>query len=117
MFAINAPPKEGDLYKILTIEEHTFELRFGFYADFERENGDPVVIYPDLTKKRIYTKDGRWIVTAIQDPCSYYQVSEQKVRDGCCNDCDYYVVSGDEIGICTCPANNRRQVERDDTDI
>lgn len=107
MPASNAPPKEGGLYKVIQIEEHTFELRFGFYAEFERETSEPVVIYPDLAENRLYTADGRRIVTAIQDPCSSYTVSTPKAKDMCCNDCDHYVRSGEEIGICTCSANRK----------
>lgn len=106
MSAMYPLPKEGELYKVVTIGDHTFELRFGFYEDFERKGGEPVVIYPDLAKNKVYTKEGRRIVTAIQDPCSYYRVSGHRARDECCNDCDYYVISGDEIGICTCCANS-----------
>ena len=108
MSAINAPPKEGDIYKVIKIDEHTFELRFGFYADFERESGEPVVIYPDLVNNRYYTSDGKRIVTAIQDPCNRYRVSSHTPRDECCNDCDHYKTSGDDIGLCTHPANGRQ---------
>ncbi|MBE6639529.1 MAG: hypothetical protein E7616_08815 [Ruminococcaceae bacterium] len=101
MSAIHALPKEGDLYKTVKIEEHTFELRFGFYEDFERNNGDPVVIYPDLNQNKLYTKDGRRIVTAIQDPCEYYTVPNRSACNGCCSDCAYFSDPEDEIGICS----------------
>ena len=107
MSSINAMPREGDLYKIVRIGEHTFELRFGFYAEFERKLGEPVVVYPNLKQNRFYTPEGYRIVTAIQDPCECYRVSGYKVWDECCNDCDYYRISGEEIGICTCPANSK----------
>ena len=97
----NAPPKEGDLYKRIEIDGHVFELRFGYYEEFERESGEPVVIYPDLTAQALYTKDGRRLVTAIQDPCEHYIVPEGRARDECCNDCRYYVTGGDDIGICS----------------
>ncbi len=107
MFRINSPPKDGDIYKTVKIDEHSFELRYGYYEEFERHNGEPVVLYPDLVKNLCYTKDGYRIVTAIQDPCGFYTVSEHKTRDECCNDCDYYKISGNEIGICTCPENRK----------
>lgn len=44
MSATNGPPKEGDLYKTIKIDRFTFELRFGYYADYERKTGEPVVV-------------------------------------------------------------------------
>ena len=105
MSFIKVPPKEGDLYKVVKIDDHTFELRFGFYEDFEREAADPVVIYPDLTKNKIHAKDGRRIVTAIQDPCEYYDVSDCSMRNECCSDCNYFSSPNDEIGICSHPSS------------
>lgn len=96
----NAPPREGDLYKVITISGYTFELRFGYYAEFERDSGEPVVIYPDLIERNCYTEDGRRLVTAIQDPCSYYEVPNETARDECCNDCRHYTSEEGEIGIC-----------------
>lgn len=111
MDAPNAAPKEGDLYKTLRVGGHTIELRYGFYAEFEREIGEPVVIYPDLSQKKLYTKDGRMLATAIQEPCAYYQVPEGKTREECCCDCEYYLYSGDDIGICACPSNRKEKRE------
>ncbi len=103
----NAPPKEGDLYKITTIGEHSFELRFGYYADFERSNSEPVVIYPDLSENRLYDIYGYRIVTAVQDPCNCYEVHAHKTRDDCCNDCVYYTDFTEGIGICMCIQNTK----------
>lgn len=99
----NNPPKEGELYKVIKIGRHTFELRFGYYAEFERASCEPVVIYPDLLKQKLYTEDGRRIVTAIQDPCRCYEVQGRTERDECCNDCLHYILEGDDIGICNHP--------------
>ncbi len=112
MFKINSPPKEGDIYKIVNIDGHTFELRYGYYEEYERKNSEPVVIYPDLTR-RIYTKDGYLIVTAIQDPCSYYEISEHKARDECCVDCIHYSSPDNDIGICKCMHNQNKPTEGD----
>ncbi len=109
---INSPPKEGDLYKIVRIDEYVFELRYGYYEDYERKTGEPVVIYPDLTQ-RIYNEDGYAIVTAIQEPCGYYEVPEHKARDECCVDCIHYSSPGDDIGICKCKYNQNKSNEGD----
>ena len=102
-----AQHKEGDLYKILEVGGYIFELRFGFYADFERECAEPVVIYPDLNLNKIYTKDGKRIVTAIQDPCVNYKIHSGLEGRECCSDCVYYRYYGDDIGICMCELNHK----------
>ncbi len=109
MFHINSPPKEGDIYKIIKVGDHVFELRFGYYADFERAYGEPVVVYPDLTQKHIYTNEGDRIVTAVQDSCRYYEALAQKEREDCCRDCIYFSASDDDIGICKCMQNSKKQ--------
>ncbi len=108
MSGINIPPREGELYRVIEIGGHRFELRFGYYEDFERESGEPVVIYPDLSEQMLYDGDGKRIVTAIQDPCRHYSVPEEKAREECCCDCQYYRYCGDDIGICACAENDRR---------
>ncbi len=100
MSATNGPPKEGDLYKTIKIDRFTFELRFGYYADYERKTGEPVVVYPDLNEQKLYTQDGRRLVTAIQDPCDYYEAANPMVLGDCCCDCIHYRHPGDDIGIC-----------------
>ncbi|MBQ8184988.1 MAG: hypothetical protein IJ036_04290 [Lachnospiraceae bacterium] len=105
MFKKKVPPKEGDIYKTVTVGQYTFELCYGYYEEFERDSGEPVVIYPDLREQKIYTQNGQPIVTAIQDPCVHYEVPQQKSRDECCNDCVHFEDPEDEIGICKCPHN------------
>lgn len=106
MFKINSPPKEGDIYKVVHIDRYAFELRYGYYEEYERTNGEPVVIYPDLTQ-RIYTEDGYPIVTSIQEPCSYYEAIGHQARDECCVGCIHYSPPGDDIGICQCKHNQK----------
>lgn len=103
----NTAPREGDIYRTIRIDTHTFELRFGFYAEFERRTSEPVVLYPDLSQTKHYTDDGRQIVTAIQEACPFYEAPEHKVMDTCCGDCRHYHQPGQEIGICTCPCTKR----------
>ncbi len=112
LFKINSPPKEGDIYKTIHIDEYIFELRYGYYEKYERETGEPVVIYPDLTR-RIYTWDGYPIVTAIQEPCSYYEVFEHKAKNECCVDCIHYYPPDDDIGVCKCKHNQKKSTEGD----
>lgn len=99
------PPKEGDLYKVIKIGDHRFELRFGYYEEFERIRGEPVVIYPNLADRQLFDNDGKRIVTAVQEPCSYYKAQGRNTGDGCCCDCFHYRF-GDDIGVCDCAAND-----------
>lgn len=104
-------PKEGDLYMVIESHGHSFELKYGYYEETDREYGEPVVIYPDLKNSPIYTKDGFPLVTAVQIPCKYYTVAEGHAPEDCCSDCIYYKDSKKEIDICLCEKKRKlRQV-------
>ena len=100
---------EGALYRSLTVFGNTFEVRYGYYEEFERENGlcDPVPIYPNFLENPKYTKDGYPFVTKMQELCAY---GSSKFKDGCCADCPHFINGEDMIGICGC-WNNRRGTE------
>ena len=93
-------PAEGQLYKIVQIDGHMFELRYGYHEDFEREHCHPVVLFPDLENEPMFTQDGYRIVTAVQEPCRYYTVPAEQVPEQWCADCVYYPDVHQEIGIC-----------------
>lgn len=95
-------PVEGELYKVIHIDGHLFELRYGYHADFEREHCHPVVLFPDLVSTPVFTRDGRPIVTAIQEPCRYYTVPEGQPPEQWCADCIYFPGVHQEMGICSC---------------
>jgi hypothetical protein len=97
---------EGALYKILTVFDQTFEVRYGYYEDFERENKNcyPVPIYPNFLENPIYTKEGYPFVTKIQELCSF---GSSGFADGCCADCPHFSHGEELIGICLCPENRR----------
>ncbi len=96
---------EGEIYKKVTAFEHTFELRYGYYEEFERENPavEPMPIYPDFLKNPVYSNEGFPFVTKMQDSCMYY---DGKTDDFCeCAECRHYSHGSDLIGICTCKHN------------
>ncbi len=95
-------PKEGDLYKTVTIDQYVFELRYGYYAEADRAADEPVVIYPEISSQ-LYTKEGYRIVSAVSEACHRYTTEENTNRDGCCVDCIYYMPPGEDIGVCRCP--------------
>ncbi len=89
--------KDGDLYKIINLCGHTFELRYGYYEEYERKNGEPVPIFPDFIKEPVYTNEGFLFVTQMQELCEY---GDSSFADGCCVDCPYFESGEDLIGIC-----------------
>ena len=67
--------REGELYKVVTVFGKTFELWYGYYEDYERENPtvEPMPIYPNFRKEPLYTDEGEPFVTMMQDACPYYK--------------------------------------------
>ena len=98
-------PKEGDLFKVIESHGRTFEIRYGFYEECDRLHrfAEPMEIYPDFIKEPQYTDSGIPFVTAIQDPCEYF--NGKKDENSTCDECSYYVQCEDLLGICTCPEN------------
>lgn len=96
--------KDGDLYKAFTLQGVDFELRYGYYEEFEREAGEPIPIYPDFRTAPRYTPDGKPFVTQMQELCQH---GESHFEEGCCADCRYFCQGEELIGICDCPQNRR----------
>lgn len=101
MFTDPNSPREGMLYKRITVEGHTFELRYGYYRAQERMLCPPVVIFPDLTVDKKYCPKGHPLVTQIQDPCEHYRAVSAPPENWC-GDCSYFFGQHPEIGICRC---------------
>ena len=90
--------RDGDLYKIVKLFGKEFELRYGYYEEFEKERGEPIPIYPDFKKSPVYTGEGFPFVTQMQELCEY---GASPFEDGCCADCVHYHHGDELIGICT----------------
>ena len=98
--------KEGDLYATVTVGGHTFDLRYGYYADTDRGT-PPDVIYPDLAKEPCYTDGGERLVTLMQDACPLYAGRAPLCEDSTCADCRYLRREAEYFGICRHTANKR----------
>ena len=105
-------PKEGDLYKEVSIAGKTFRLLYGYYESFERESpfNEPIPIYPDFTKEPHYTAEGIPLTTAMQNVCGFYRGKNDE--DSSCGDCGFFQNSEDLFGFCNCPQNKRSCEER-----
>ena len=101
MFIDPETPREGDIYKRITIAGHTFELRYGYYEEHERLICPPVILFPDLLAEKVYCTDGYPLVTQIQDPCEYY-TSANDFPENWCGDCNHFFGEHPEIGVCRC---------------
>ena len=101
--------REGDLYKIIQLYGKTFEIRYGFYEDRDRNYhyAEPMEIYPDFAKHAQYTDDGIPFATAIQEPCIHFV--GKRDANSTCEDCPFYQHGEELIGLCTCPANKKER--------
>ena len=100
-------PKEGDLFKVIELYGATFEIRYGFYEECDRNNkyAEPMEIYPDFIKNPQHTSDGTPFVTAMQNPCALFK--GKKDEDSTCDDCAFYQHCEEMLGICACPKNKK----------
>ncbi len=97
-------PKEGELFKIIVLGGKTFEIKYGYYEDYERNVGDPIPIYPDFIKEPCYACDGRPFVTQMQDACKN---ASGKHLDGFCVECKHFSYGDDLIGFCNFAKNKK----------
>lgn len=106
-------PKEGDLFKIITCHGKTFEIRYGFYEERDRQGrfAEPMAIYPDFMKQPRYTDSGAPFVTAIQNPCEYFDGYQDE--NSTCEECRYYQHCEELLGICICPENKKASPEEE----
>ena len=81
---------------------HLFELRYGYYEEFERDVCPPVVIFPDLQASPLFCPEGCPLVTQIQDACEHY-IAVNGRDESWCGDCVHFSSEHPEIGVCRSP--------------
>ncbi len=96
---------EGELYRVLEAFGKHFEIRYGFYEDFERGSSEPIPIYPDFANEPQYTPDGSPFVTQMQDMCPHATFRAEGLTDECCGNCSHFRAGTELIGKCVCPFN------------
>ena len=97
-------PKEGDLYKVVVTFGKTFELRYGFYEERDRQSPlcEPAIIYPDFIREPTFTENGEPFVTMMQDACAHYKGSTKRTPDSTCAECKHFGHGEEWFGICLC---------------
>ena len=101
--------KDGELYRVVTTFGKTFELRYGYYDEKDRQSPlcVPVVIYPDFVKEPLCTDSGKPFVTMIQDACESYSGDTRRTPDTTCAECKHFERGEEWFGICNCPRNKK----------
>ena len=96
-------PKEGDLFKVITAYGKTFEIRYGYYEECDRnlKDAEPMEIYPNFIENPQYTDEGIPFVTEMQVSCKHYK--GKIYEDSVCGDCAFYNRCEELLGICNCP--------------
>ena len=100
---------EGELYRVVETFGKTFELRYGYYGERDRQNPlcEPAVIYPDFEAEPLYTDDGEPFVTMMQDACANYKGDHKKTPDTTCAECKYFSRGEEWFGLCSCLKNKK----------
>ena len=107
-------PKEGELYKIIEAHGKTFELRYGYYEDSDRQNPniEPIEMYPNFIVNPLYTDDGIPFVTAMQSICEQFALKSKKYDEGVdntCYNCSYYEKCEELLGLCKCRSRYKKR--------
>ena len=102
--------REGDFYKVVTVFGRTFELRYGYYDEVDRQNPlcEPVILYPDFLTEPVYTEEGTPFVTVMQDACEAYRGETRRTPDTTCAECKYFKQGEEWFGICTYEKNQSK---------
>ncbi len=104
--------REGDIYMVISVRDKSFEIKYGYYEDFERECQEPIPIFPDLAKCPVYTECGYKIVTQVQMPCEYFKLKSEQFSEEWCGSCKHFEDEHSMISVCTCQRNNINNEEK-----
>lgn len=105
--------KEGDVHKVFTINNVTFEIRYGYHSPEEKKRGwEPTPIYPDFTETKQYTLEGYPFASVYQDICEHYKPKKNAPTEEWCENCLHFEKGETYIGVCRCE-RRRREVMRE----
>ncbi len=101
MCAVKNCIRDGELFEIVELYGHRFEIRYGYYEEYERKNQEPIPIYPLFKENPVYSHDGYPLATKMQIPCKAYQLKSDDVDNERCADCIHFHSEGENIiGLC-----------------
>ena len=94
---------EGTVYKVITIDNTVFEIRYGYDSPEEKKRGwEPTPLYPDFTEHPQYDSEGCPFATVYQEVCRHYRPRETVPKEKWCENCQYFEKHEQYIGICRC---------------
>lgn len=100
-------PREGDLFAVYTVEDLSFEIRYGYHEERERGRVEPLPIFPDMVAFPVYTRRGIPVTTYVQAPCKHYAPFQRSAPEEWCGDCLHYDGGREKMGRCLCPERRR----------
>ena len=104
--------REGDVYKVITIDNTTFEILYGYESPEEKIRGwEPTPIFPDFEKVPQYNSEGYPFVTVYQGICPHYRPREKVSGEEWCADCAWLEKHETYIGLCKCKERKRKGTE------
>lgn len=105
--------RDGDLYEIVEAYGHRFEIRYGYYEEYERGRIEPLPIYPLFREAPAYSPEGFPLTTKMQEPCEAYKLKNENIDNERCADCIHFQSENNSvIGICKC---NERKIAHNDS--
>lgn len=105
-------PKEGALYKVITAYGRSFEIRYGYYEEIDRQNPyvEPMEMYPNFIENPLYTEDGVPFVTAMQAVCGHFKLGRgENDEDNTCFHCTYFEPCEELLGVCRCKTRRKKE--------
>lgn len=100
-------PSEGDLYRVYTVDNLSFEIRYGYHAENERGRIEPLPIFPDMVAAPVYTSRGIPVTAYVQAPCTHYIPRQHTHPEEWCGDCLHYGGYREKMGHCLCPERRK----------
>ena len=97
-------PREGELYADLSVCGEVFTIYYGYYEEVDRESGDPIPLYPDLSTNPVFCAEGYPIVTQMQIACESYCGSP---HEDSCGHCPFFEKAELLFGKCTAPSKRK----------
>ena len=104
--------KDGELYEILCVGGHRFEIYCGYLSKHDAKMKVAVPLYPNFTKEPKYDPNGYRLTSCGTDPCRYADLMPTSSEYSTCLNCRHFDRISDPpefIGICK---NEKRRLKK-----